>query len=155
MVNLIDTINLDSDENNFQVEELERGVYEVISNGKTEIIEVLSVDLETKSLKIRHQHHVHDMVFKNDLDLVLDKMGIKRSVENLSTDIKAPMPGKVIEIVVKEGDKIEKGAAIIILEAMKMENVLKAEVDCSIKKVLVNSSENVEKNQVLVEFDLG
>jgi len=154
MVNLINTINLDSNENNVHVEELEHGVYEVSSGGKSEIIEVLSIDFETKSMKIRHKHHVHDILFKNDLDLVLDKMGIKREVENLSTDIKAPMPGKVIEIAVKEGDKIERGAAIIILEAMKMENVLKAEVDCSIKKVLVNSSESVEKNQVLVEFDL-
>ena len=155
MVNLINTINLDSDENNIHVEELELGVYELSSGGKSEIIEVLSIDFDTKSIKIRHKHHIHDIMFKNDLDLVLDKMGIKREVENLSTDIKAPMPGKVLEIVVKAGDKIEKGAPIIILEAMKMENVLKAEVDCSIKKVLVNASENVEKNQILVEFDLG
>ena len=155
MVNLINTINLDSDENNIHVEELELGVYELSSGGKSEIIEVLSIDFDTKSIKIRHKHHIHDIMFKNDLDVVLDKMGIKREVENLSTDIKAPMPGKVLEIVVKAGDKIEKGAPIIILEAMKMENVLKAEVDCSIKKVLVNASENVEKNQILVEFDLG
>jgi biotin carboxyl carrier protein len=155
MVNLISTINLDSKANNIQIEEIEQGVYTVIADGKAEIIEVLSIDFDTKSMKIRHRHHVHDMVFKNDLDLVLDKMGIKREVENLSTDIKAPMPGKVLDVVVKEGDKIEKGAAILILEAMKMENVLKAEFDCSIKKVLVNSSESVEKNQVLVEFDLN
>ena len=64
------------------------------------------------------------------------------------------MPGKVIEVVVKEGDTVEKGSAILILEAMKMENVLKAESDCSIKKVHVSSSENVEKNQILVELDV-
>jgi biotin carboxyl carrier protein len=104
-------------------------------------------------MTIRHRHTTYDLVFKNELDLVLDKMGIKRAVDNVSPDVKAPMPGKVIDVVVKEGDQISKGDAILILEAMKMENVLKAEADCSIKKVLVSSAENVEKNQVLVELN--
>jgi biotin carboxyl carrier protein len=80
-------------------------------------------------------------------------MGIKLAVESHNLDIKAPMPGKVIEVNVKEGDTILKGDAILILEAMKMENVLKAENDCTIKKVLVKSSESVEKNQILVELE--
>ena len=80
-------------------------------------------------------------------------MGIKRTSEVLNKDIKAPMPGKVIDIIVKEGDKVEKGDAILILEAMKMENVLKADSSCSIKKVHVSSSDNVEKNQLLVELE--
>ena len=80
-------------------------------------------------------------------------MGIKRTFEAVNTDIKAPMPGKVLSVVVTEGDEVKKGDAILILEAMKMENVLKAEGDCIIKKVLVNKEESVEKNQVLIELD--
>jgi biotin carboxyl carrier protein len=80
-------------------------------------------------------------------------MGIKRSVDTINTDVKAPMPGKVIQILVKEGDSIEKGNGILILEAMKMENVLKAESDCVIKKILVKTGDSVEKNQILIELD--
>jgi len=118
-----------------------------------EIIEILTVNFDTKTLKIRHNHITHELVFKNELDYVLDEMGIKRTFEAVNTDVKAPMPGKVLSVVVNEGDEVKKGDAILILEAMKMENVLKAEGDCVIKKVLVNTQESVEKNQVLVELD--
>ncbi|MEZ4923145.1 MAG: acetyl-CoA carboxylase biotin carboxyl carrier protein subunit [Crocinitomicaceae bacterium] len=155
MVNLIDTILLDEKNSALRIDSLHQGVYKIITGGKEHVIEVLAVDLDTKTMSIRHLHNVYDIAFKNDLDRVLDSMGIKRSSDNVNTDIKAPMPGKVINVVVKEGDKVEKGDAILILEAMKMENVLKAEIDCSIKKVHVSSSENVEKNQVLIELDLG
>jgi biotin carboxyl carrier protein len=154
MVNLIDTIDLDKNTMNLQVEDLTKGVYKIKSADKELVMEVLEIDLDTKTMTIRHQHNVYDIAFKNDLDRVLDQMGIKRSVDTVNSDIKAPMPGKVIDVVVKEGDTVEKGDAILILEAMKMENVLKAESACSIKKVYVSSSESVEKNQVLIELDV-
>ncbi len=118
-----------------------------------EVIEVLDVNFDTKNLKIRHNHSTHELVFKSDLDLVLDKMGIKRTFEAVNTDVKAPMPGKVLDVVVNVGDEVKKGDAILILEAMKMENVLKAEGDCIIKSVLVENHQSVEKNQVLVELE--
>lgn len=154
MANLINTIDLDKQLVNLNIEHFDKGVYKVVKGDTEAVIEVLNVDIDTKSMTIRHQHTVYDLEFKNELDLVLDKMGIKRSSDNINTDIKAPMPGKVIDVVVKEGDQVVKGDAILILEAMKMENVLKAENDCSIKKVHVASSENVEKNQILVELDV-
>ena len=118
-----------------------------------DVVEILAINFDTKAVKIRHNHITHNLVFKNELDYVLDKMGIKRTFEALNTDIKAPMPGKVLDVVVNEGDEVKKGDAILILEAMKMENVLKAEGDCIIKKVLVGTQESVEKNQILVELD--
>ena len=118
-----------------------------------EVIEVLDVNFDTKNIKIRHNHSTHELVFKSDLDLVLDKMGIKRTFEAVNTDVKAPMPGKVLDVVVNVGDEVKKGDAILILEAMKMENVLKAEGDCIIKSVLVENQQSVEKNQVLVELE--
>ncbi|WP_221832296.1 acetyl-CoA carboxylase biotin carboxyl carrier protein subunit [Paracrocinitomix mangrovi] len=154
MVNQFNTIALDKEMSKSVVRHLSDNVFEVEKDGNVEVFEVLNVDLATKELTVRHRHRVYDIAFKNELDLVLDKMGIKRSVDNLNTDIKAPMPGKVLDVAVKAGDKVAKGDTILILEAMKMENVLKAENDCSIKKVNVVSSDNVEKNQVLVELDV-
>lgn len=119
----------------------------------SEVIEVLNVNFDTKELKIRHNHTTHILNYKNELDVVLDQMGIKRTFEALNTDVKAPMPGKVLDVVVSEGDEVKKGDAILILEAMKMENVLKAEGDCIVKKILVNTHESVEKNQILIELD--
>lgn len=152
MVNTIETTELEGNLNSMQIAELSEGIYKVNSKTGSDIIEVLSIDLNLKTLKIRHKHSTYEFAFKNNLDLVLDKMGIKRSVDKISTDIKAPMPGKVIEILVKEGDAVSKGDGILILEAMKMENVLKAEHDCIIKKVIAVKANSVEKNEVLVEL---
>jgi biotin carboxyl carrier protein len=153
MLNTIDTVDLENALENLALIKLGEGVYEITSpNAKSIVLELLSIDLALKTISIRHQHAVYDLTFKDNLDLVLDKMGIKRTVDTVSTDIKAPMPGKVIDIIVAEGDAVSKGDGILILEAMKMENVLKAEHDCTIKKILVNTGISVEKAQVLIEL---
>ena len=66
------------------------------------------------------------------------------------TDLKAPMPGLVLQVLVKEGDEIRKGDNMLVLEAMKMENILKAPADCTIRTVKVNPGDKVEKNQVMI-----
>lgn len=153
MLNTVKTIELDSKLNQFKIQDLHEGVYKIVTDTKTIVLEVLQIDIALKTMTVRYNHTKYDFAFKDDLDLVLDKMGIKRSVDTINTDVKAPMPGKVIQILVKEGDSIEKGNGILILEAMKMENVLKAESDCVIKKILVKTGESVEKNQILIELD--
>jgi acetyl/propionyl-CoA carboxylase alpha subunit len=154
MLNTITTFNLEEQLDKVTFTPLAENVYRIQTKTNSFVLEVLAIDLAMKTLKIRHNHTVYDMEFKNKLDLVLDKMGIKRSVETINTDVKAPMPGKVIDIVVKEGASVSKGDPIVILEAMKMENVLKAESDAVIKKININKGESVEKNQVLIELDL-
>ena len=132
---------------------LGNNVYQIEREDSTLILEVLKVDLTEKSMTIRSNHRTYDLIFKDHLDLVLDKMGIKRTSELVNKNVKAPMPGKVLELLAKEGDTLSKGDNILILEAMKMENVIKAEVECVIKKIHISSQENVEKNQVLIELD--
>ncbi len=68
------------------------------------------------------------------------------------SEIKAPMPGRVLEIMKNPGDSIVKGDGILVLEAMKMENVIKSPVDGIIKKIVVEKNQAVDKNELLVEF---
>jgi len=67
--------------------------------------------------------------------------------------LKAPMPGLVVRVQAKAGDAIIAGAGLIVLEAMKMENELKAASAGTVKAVRVTPGEAVEKGQVLVEFE--
>jgi biotin carboxyl carrier protein len=67
--------------------------------------------------------------------------------------LKAPMPGLVVRVNAKAGDKISTGAGLVVLEAMKMENELKAAAPGVVKAVRVTPGEAVEKGQVLVEFE--
>jgi biotin carboxyl carrier protein len=67
--------------------------------------------------------------------------------------VKAPMPGLVVRVQAKPGDKVPAGAGLVVLEAMKMENELKAAAAGVVKAVHVTPGEAVEKGQVLVEFE--
>lgn len=153
MLNIVKTAEFLTQSNFTDLNHLGNNIFELNTLEGVLIIEVLTIDLDNKSMSIRHKHHTYDLVFKNELDLILDKMGIKRSTENLNKDVKAPMPGKVIQLIAKEGDKLSKGDGLLILEAMKMENVIKAEADCTIRKILISKLDNVEKNQILIELD--
>jgi len=67
--------------------------------------------------------------------------------------LRAPMPGLVVKVEVEEGDEVDVGQGLVIVEAMKMENELKAETAGRISHILVEAGQAVEKDQVLVEFE--
>ena len=69
--------------------------------------------------------------------------------------LKAPMPGLVVRVAVTEGERVEAGAALVVLEAMKMENELRATAAGVVKGVKVKPGQPVEKGQVLVEFEVS
>ena len=103
---------------------------------------IFSVD--GKTLSLRYQDH---------WDVLLEKMGFDSEESTQNQPLVAPMPGLVLSVDVKPGDVVQKGQALVKLEAMKMENLLKAQTDNQIvAKVHVTQGENVEKNKVLIEF---
>lgn len=67
--------------------------------------------------------------------------------------IKSFMPGNVPEIFVEEGDQVKEGDRLLILEAMKMKNILLAPLDGSVKSINVKLGEKVPKNFVLIELE--
>ena len=80
-------------------------------------------------------------------------MGMDALAAKKVNDLKAPMPGLVLDIRVKVGDVVKKGEPLVVLEAMKMENILKATNDVVIKKIAVEKGNAVEKNQLLLLFE--
>ncbi|MBK8879597.1 MAG: acetyl-CoA carboxylase biotin carboxyl carrier protein subunit [Haliscomenobacter sp.] len=84
---------------------------------------------------------------------MVDRLGLAKHTITKIKEIKAPMPGLVLEISVKEGDTVEKGQSLLILEAMKMENVLKSPGDGVVKRIFVDKGRPVDKNQILLEMD--
>lgn len=71
----------------------------------------------------------------------------------MSKQLKAPMPGLVLVIKAAVGDSVKKGDPLIIIEAMKMENIIKASGDGVIKNIAVEDGQSVEKDIVLMEFE--
>lgn len=90
---------------------------------------------------------------RDERDLLLDEMGFKTAAEIGEGELKAPMPGKILEIMVEEGDEVELGDPVAILEAMKMENELNAPVAGVISSISVSVNDSLEKNAIILEIE--
>ncbi|HSU49837.1 MAG TPA: biotin/lipoyl-containing protein [Segetibacter sp.] len=102
-------------------------------------------------IEIEGEHFNIDI--KDELDQMLDKMGFSAVAGKQIKEIKAPMPGLVLEVAVSEGDQVNDGDKILILVAMKMENSIMINTTATIKRIAVTAGQAVEKGQVLVELD--
>ncbi len=82
-----------------------------------------------------------------------EKYMLEEESKDLSKYLLAPMPGKIVSVNVKDGQKIKSGENLLILEAMKMENLITATKDTKIKKINIKENDAVEVDQILIEFD--
>ena len=114
--------------------------------------ELLTVDLQAKALQIRLGHKTTTILLKDRFDLLLEEMGMNAAGSGSLKEIKAPMPGLILDLKVAPGDVVKKGDVVLILEAMKMENSIKSPGDGVVKEVKVSLKQSVEKNQVLIQF---
>lgn len=127
--------------------------YHVIRNNKGYQIEVISVSKEDKTATIQVNGNRYDIELKDQFDTLLENLGMASMNVKKNNDYKAQMPGLIIDIRVEVGDEIKKGDPLIVLEAMKMENIIKASDDVTIKAIQVEVGQAVEKKQVLIEFE--
>lgn len=126
--------------------------FHILFENKTYRAEVIHIDNVAKTFTIKINNRPHTVQLKDKFDLLLEKMGMNNAVAGMVNSIKAPMPGLIIALKVKEGDTVKVNDPLLILEAMKMENVIKSPGDAVVKTIKVKQGENVEKNQVLIEF---
>jgi acetyl/propionyl-CoA carboxylase alpha subunit len=106
-----------------------------------------------KTITISLNGITYKLNIKDKYDSLLAQLGLSGMAAKKVNELKSPMPGLVVEVLVKEGDIVKKGSPLVILEAMKMENVLKAAADVIIKKISIEKGKAVEKNQVLIVFE--
>ncbi len=90
---------------------------------------------------------------RDEQALLLKKMGFKSIAGTSAGNLTAPMPGKILEVKVTEGEEVKQGTPMVILEAMKMENELKSPVDGTVTAVHIEAGSSVEKNTVLIEIE--
>jgi biotin carboxyl carrier protein len=124
-----------------------------IVNGKSMNVELVQVNTTTKEFTVKVNNRPYTLQLKDRYDDLLKSLGMEAVGEKKMREIKAPMPGMVLNVLVKEGDIVEKDTPILILEAMKMENVIKSAASAVVKKVRAVKGVAVEKNAVLVEFE--
>jgi len=133
--------------------DLGNGQYHIIVGTQSINAQIVETLPESKQVKLMVNGQFYTADIKTDMDLLLEKMGMGHLSAQKAQDLKAPMPGLVLEIKVAAGDSVEKGDAVLVLEAMKMENVLKASNSATVKAITVTQGQAVEKGEVLIEFE--
>ena len=132
--------------------EYAEGKFHVLLENLSYTAEILSIDKDTKTCMIKVGNSTMSVSIKDRYDELLLEMGIDEVAGKKVNDIKAPMPGMVVQVMVTNGQAIKKGDAIVVLEAMKMENILKSPTDGIVKKIHVIKGDKVDKNQVMLDL---
>ncbi len=135
------------------IEKIGPAHYHVLSNHSSIKAAVKSADLMAKKIFVELEGVRYEVIIKDELDSMLDSMGFGKSTEKQIKEIKAPMPGLVLEIAVKAGESVEAGHKLLVLEAMKMENSIILPTNAIIKRIAVTAGQAVEKGQLLIELE--
>lgn len=133
--------------------ELRNDTFHIIKDNKSYNATLISFNVEEKTMMLNVNGNDYEVSIKDKNDLLLQQLGISVKTSSAIQLLKAPMPGLIINVSVNVGDEVKKGDTLLILEAMKMENVIKSPRDGKIKKVNIELRKAVEKNQVMLEFE--
>ena len=132
---------------------LDDKTFHVLKNGKSHKAKIIATDFDAKFYIIELDGKQHKVKIKDQHDLLVDELGLAKSSEQQMNDVKAPMPGLVLEVEVKVGQKVQKGDGLLILEAMKMENVIKSTGEGVVKDIHISKGAAVDKGQLLIEME--
>lgn len=83
----------------------------------------------------------------------LSKHMVEKPPMDTSRFILSPMPGKLVSVLVKEGDVIEEGQEVCVVEAMKMQNILRSPKHATIKKIRNKAGDSLKVDQIIIEFE--
>ncbi|RQO67677.1 acetyl-CoA carboxylase biotin carboxyl carrier protein subunit [Pedobacter sp. KBW06] len=124
----------------------------VIYQNRSYNIELVERNEDGKAVVIKVNGTLYQVGIEDQYDELLKKLGMDSSSANKVLEIKAPMPGLVLNVIVTEGQEVNKGDSLLVLEAMKMENIIKSPTAGIVKKILIRKGDKVEKNEILLQF---
>ncbi|MDU0369401.1 biotin/lipoyl-containing protein [Hymenobacter endophyticus] len=145
-------ITLNGEPFHWDIAPLGNGRYHLLYEGRSYTAELIAADYAAKTISLKLNGQKVELQAKDRFDLLLDKLGMSNAASQKVNDLKAPMPGLIVDIRVEPGQTVQKGDPLLVLEAMKMENILKAPGDGTVAAIKVALRDNVTKGQVLILF---
>lgn len=127
--------------------------FHVLVNQQSITIEVMGFDETGKQLTLMVNGQKKVVQVQDQFDALLKQLGMDKMVTSKINEVKAPMPGLVLRVLVTEGQAVKKGDALLVLEAMKMENIIKAAGEGVVKTIKVEPKLAVDKNQVMLVME--
>jgi biotin carboxyl carrier protein len=134
------------------IQQLQPSIFHILNDLKSYNAEIVNFNKETKIAEIKVNGTIYAVQAKDQFDILLDQLGMSTLNTARVSEIKAPMPGLVLKLFVTEGAEVKKGDNLFILEAMKMENIIKSPADVIVKTVKIKPGDKVEKGQVMLIF---
>jgi biotin carboxyl carrier protein len=115
-------------------------------------IDVIEDNFNAKTYHLKINGNSYVVKLEDELAINISKMGFNMNNSKKINSITSPMPGLILNINVKEGQKVKNGDVLLVLEAMKMENSITSPKDGIVKLISVKKGLTVEKNQHLIEL---
>ncbi len=146
-------IEIEVDGKNYHVDLLHTpdGTFSIIENGKSHNIELVPMN-QPKKYTAHTLYHSYNVEIVDAEARYLINRG-SNGISSHEKTISSPMPGKVVKVLLKEGDVVQKGETVVIIAAMKMESEYKSPIDGVVKKVNIKEGDTIEGNQILVEIE--
>ena len=141
------------DSKNIDAIQLSENQFHIVQNNKSFKIEIIKTDFQKKVYKILVNGNSYSVKIKDELDKLIKDLGLTINGKQKDSNVKAPMPGIILDVQVINGQEVLEGDALMVLEAMKMENILTAPKDGIIKTINVEKGVTVEKGELLIEME--
>lgn len=127
--------------------------FTITHKGEKYFGELLEDHSDANALTIKINQRIFTIKKKGPLDDLIAAMGLDVPKIKKLKELHAPMPGRIVQISVEVGQELAVGDELLSLEAMKMENVLKADGIGTVKAILIAANQVVDKGDVLIEFE--
>ncbi len=127
--------------------------YHVLKDNTSYKAKITKSNFNNKTYTVSVNNNSYEVNISSELDALIKKMGFSFSSAKHINSIKAPMPGLILDINVQIGQEVKEDDVLLILEAMKMENIIISPRNGIIKSVSVNKGDAIEKGQLLIEFE--
>ncbi len=127
--------------------------YHLLKDNKAYQVQLLSADYLEKRLKIAVNGTTYEIEIEDEYDQQVKEMGLLAVASQKVNFINAPMPGLILDVMVTEGQEVEAGTPLLVLSAMKMENIIVSQGEGVVKSIPVKKDEAVEKGQLVIEME--
>lgn len=127
--------------------------FHILKNNQAYTAEIIATDFIAKTYTVKVNGNTYSVAIANPLDLLIKEMGFLVGNSKQINEIKAPMPGLILEMSVSVGQEVQENDCLLILEAMKMENSFLSPRAGIIKSISAKKGDAVEKGQLLIEFE--